>query len=181
MTRWFFLFFLALILIISFRLVTFSSAPINTVACDSVSIESDLSGIWDLNRIDNFSGFKPYLIKADLENYSFLINSLMPFFLSNSQILIADICEEEMLLSYNYFREWRQYAIPLLSNEKIRSNDEGQDVTAIYGQNLLEMNISTKNIDFKQKLYLDGGELLREIEFQGSSSGKIKFIYRKND
>ena len=110
MTRWFFLFFLALILIISFRLVTFSSAPINTVACDSVSIESDLSGIWDLNRIENFSGFKPYLIKADLENYSFLINSLMPFFLSNSQILIVDICEEEMLLSYNYFREWRQYA-----------------------------------------------------------------------
>ena len=181
MTRWFFLFFLALILIISFRLVTFSSAPINTVACDSVSIESDLSGIWDLNRIDNFSGFKPYLIKADLENYSFLINSLMPYFLSNSQILIVDICKEEMLLSYNYFREWRQYAIPLLSNEKIRSNDEGQDVTAVYGQNLLEMNISTKNIDFKQKLYLDGGELIREIEFQDSSSGKIKFIYRKND
>ncbi len=181
MTRWFFLFFLALILIISFRLVTFSSAPINIVACDSVSIESDLSGIWDLNRIDNFSGFKPYLIKSDLENYSFLINSLMPFFLSNSQILIVDICEEKMLLSYNYFREWRQYAIPLLSNEKIRSNDEGQDVTAVYGQNLLEMNISTKNIDFKQKLYLDGGELLREIEFQGSSSEKIKFIYKKND
>ena len=103
MTRWFFLFFLALILIISFRLVTFSSAPINTVACNSVSIESDLSGIWDLNRIENFSGFKPYLIKADLENYSFLINSLMPFFLSNSQILIVDICEEKMLLSYNYF------------------------------------------------------------------------------
>ena len=181
MTRWFFLFFLALTLIISFRIVTFSSAPINVITCDSVSIESDLSGIWDLNRIDNFSGFKPYLTRTDLENYSFLINSLMPFFLSNSQILIVDICEEKMLLSYNYFREWRQYAIPLLSNEKIRSNDEGQDVTAVYGQNLLEMNISTKNIDFKQKLYLDGGELLREIEFQGSSSGKIKFIYRKND
>ena len=146
MTRWFFLFFLALILIISFRLVTFSSAPINTVACNSVSIESDLSGIWDLNRIENFSGFKPYLIKADLENYSFLINSLMPFFLSNSQILIVDICEEKMLLSYNYFREWRQYAIPLLSNEKIRSNDEGQDVTAVYGQNLLEMNLSLIHI-----------------------------------
>ena len=181
MTRWFFLFFLALILIISFRLVTFSSAPINTVACDSVSIESDLSGIWDLNRIDNFSGFKPYLIKADLENYSFLINYLMPFFLSNSQILIVDICEEKMLLSYNYFREWRQYAIPLLSNKKIRSNNEGQDVIAVYGQDSLEMNISIKNIDFKQELYLDGGELIREIEFQGSSSGKIKFIYRKND
>ena len=105
----------------------------------------------------------------------------MPFFLSNSQILIVDICEEKMLLSYNYFREWRQYAIPLLSNKKIRSNNEGQDVTAVYGQDSLEMNISTKNIDFKQKLYLDGGELIREIEFQGSSSGKIKFIYRKND
>ena len=51
MTRWFFLFILALTLIISFRVVTFSSAPINTVACDSVSIESDLSGIWDLNSM----------------------------------------------------------------------------------------------------------------------------------
>ena len=181
MTRWFFLFFLALILIISFRLVTFSSAPINTVACNSVSIESDLSGIWDLNRIDNFSGFKPYLIRVELENYSFLINFLMPFFLSNSQILIVDICKEEMLLSYNYFREWRQYTIPLLSNKKIRSNKEGQDVIAVYGQDSLEMNISTKNIDFIQELYLDGGELMREIEFQDSSSGKTKFIYRKND
>ena len=75
MTRWFFLFFLALTLIISFRVITFSSAPINVDACDSVSIESDLSGIWDLNRIEKFSGFKPYLIKADLENYSFLIKT----------------------------------------------------------------------------------------------------------
>ena len=77
MTRWFFLFFLALTLIISYRVVTFSSAPIKTVACDSVSIESDLSGIWVLNRIDNFSGFKPFLIKTGLENYTFLILSLI--------------------------------------------------------------------------------------------------------
>ena len=181
MTRWLFLFFFALILIISFRLVTFSSAPINTVACDSVSIESDLSGIWDLNRIDNFSGFKPYLIRSGLENYSFLINSFMPFLLSNSQLLIIDICEEEMTLSYNYFRQWHLYAIPLLGNKKIKSNIEDQDIAAVYGQDSLEMNISTKNIDFKQELYLDGGELIREIEIQGSSSGKIKFIYRKND
>ena len=43
------------------------------------------------------------------------------------------------------------------------------------------MKINAKNIDFKQDLYLDGGELIREIEFQDSSFGKIKFIYRKND
>ena len=181
MTRWFFLFFLALTLIISFRIVTFSSAPINGIACDSVSIESDLSGIWDLNRIDNFSGVKPYLISADLENYSFLINSSIPFLLSNSQLLIIDICEEKMSLSYNYFREWHQYSIPLLGNEKIRSNIEDQNITAFYDQNLLEMKINAKNIDFEQDLYLDGGELIREIEFQGSSFGNIKFIYRKND
>ena len=134
MTRWFFLFFLALTLIISFRVVTFSSAPLKAVACDSVSIESDLSGIWDLNRIDNFSGFKPYLTSTGLENYSFLINSFMPFFLSNSQLLIIDICEEEMTLSYNYFRQWHQYVISLLDNEKIRSNIEDQDISAIYDQ-----------------------------------------------
>ena len=181
MTRWFFLFFLALTLIISFRVITFSSAPINVDACDSVSIESDLSGIWDLNRIDNFSGFKPYLTRTSLENYSFLINSFMPFFLSKSQLLIIDICEEEMTLSYNYFRKWHQYAIPLLDNEKIKSNIEDQDISAVYDQDLLEMKINAKNIDFKQDLYLDGGELIREIEFQGSSFGNIKFIYRKND
>ena len=181
MTRWFFLFFLALTLIISFRIVTFSSEPINVIACDSVSIESDLSGIWDLNRIDNFSGFKPYLTRTGLENYSFLINSFMPFLLSNSQLLIIDICEEEISLSYNYFREWHQYSIPLLSNEKIRSNIEDQNITAFYDQNLLEMKINAKNIDFEQDLYLDGGELIREIGFQGSSFGNIKFIYRKND
>ena len=181
MTRWFFLFFLALTLIISFRVITFSSAPINVDACDSVSIESDLSGIWDLNRIDNFSGFKPYLTRTGLENYSFLINSFMPFLLSNSQLLIIDICKEEMTLSYNYFRQWHQYAIPLLGNEKIKSNIEDQDITAVYDQDSLEIKINAKNIDFKQDLYLDGGELIREIEFQGSSFGNIKFIYRKND
>ena len=105
----------------------------------------------------------------------------MPFLLSNSQLLIIDICEEEMSLSYNYFREWHQYAIPLLGNEKSRSNIEDQDITAVYDQDSLEMKINAKNIDFKQDLYLDGGELIREIEFQGSSFGNIKFIYRKND
>ena len=86
-----------------------------------------------------------------------------------------------MSLSYNYFREWHQYEIPLLGNEKIRSNIEDQDITSVYDQDSLEMKINSKNIDFKQYLYLDGGELIREIEFQGSSFGKIKFIYRKND
>ena len=105
----------------------------------------------------------------------------MPLLLSNSQFLIIGTCKEEMSLSYNYFREWHQYAIPLLSNEKIRSNIEDQNITAVYDQDLLEMKINTKNIDFKQDLYLDGGELIREIEFQGSSFGNIKFIYRKND
>ena len=139
MTRWFFLIFLALTLFISFRVVTFSCAPIKAIACDSVSIESDLSGIWDLNRIDNFSGFKPYLIKTGLENYTFLINFFMPFFLSNSQLLIIDTCEEEMSLSYNYFRQWHQYAIPLLGNEKIKSNIEDQDITAVYDLSLIHI------------------------------------------
>ena len=60
-------------------------------------------------------------------------------------------------------------------------NIEDQNITALYDQNLLEMKINAKNIDFEQDLYLDGGELIREIGFQGSSFGNIKFIYRKND
>ena len=118
MTRWFFLFLLATSLVISFRVLTFSPAPIVSSACEEVSIESKLPGIWNLNRVNNFSGFKPYLINEDLENYSSLINFIFPFLLSNSQILIIDICGEEMSLSYNYFRNWRQFLISLVDEKK---------------------------------------------------------------
>ena len=83
MTRWFFLFLLAITLVLSFRLFTFSSAPIVATSCEEVSITSKLSGIWDLNRIDNFSGFSPYLKSEDTEDYSLIINSTFPFLISN--------------------------------------------------------------------------------------------------
>ena len=118
MTRWFFLFLLAIILVLSFRLFTFSSAPIVQTSCEEVSIASKLSGVWNLNRIDNFSGFSPYLKRENTEDYSLIINSTFPFLLSNSQILIVNICGEEMSISYNYFRNWQQYSFSLLENKK---------------------------------------------------------------
>ena len=181
MTRWFFLFLLATSLVISFRVLTFSPAPLVSSACEEVSIESKLPGIWNLNRVNNFSGFKPYLINEDLENYSSLINFIFPFLLSNSQILIIDICGEEMSLSYNYFRNWRQFLISLVDEKKIKSNTNITSSLATYNQNKLNLKINSKNIDFKQEIYLDGGELIREIEFLNSSTGKVKFIYRKNE
>ena len=181
MTRWFFLFLLAITLVLSFRLFTFSSAPIVATSCEEVSITSKLSGIWNLNRIDNFSGFSPYLKSENIKDYSLIINSTFPFLLSNSQILIVTICGEEMSISYNYFRNWQQYSFSLLENKKFKTNIDAHEGSAIYQNDFLTMEIDSKNIDFKQEIYLDGGELIREIEFFNSSTGKIKFIYRKSD
>ena len=86
-----------------------------------------------------------------------------------------------MSLSYNYFRNWRQFIISLLDEKKIKSNTNITSGSAIYNQNKLNLKINSKNIDFQQEIYLDGGELIREIEFANSSTGKVKFIYRKNE
>jgi hypothetical protein len=86
-----------------------------------------------------------------------------------------------MSISYNYFRNWQQYSFSLLENKKFKTNIEAHEGSAIYLNDSLTMEIDSKNIDFKQEIYLDGGELIREIEFFNSSTGKIKFIYRKSD
>ena len=86
-----------------------------------------------------------------------------------------------MSLSYNYFRNWRQFLISLVDEKKIKSNTNITSSLATYNQNKLNLKINSKNIDFKQEIYIDGGELIREIEFLNSSTGKVKFIYRKNE
>tara|TARA_X000000368_G_scaffold410155_1_gene393189 strand:- start:488 stop:1033 length:546 start_codon:yes stop_codon:yes gene_type:complete len=181
MTRWFFLFFLAITIVVSYRILTFSPAPIDTSICDDSSIESKLSGIWDLNRIDNFSGFRSYLKIKNLENYSLIINSLFPSLISSSQILIIDICGDKMSLSYNYFRNWQQFIISLINEKEIKSNLNIISSSRFYNSDSLNLKIKLKDIDFEQEIYLDGGELIREIEFLNSSTGKVKFIYRKNE
>ena len=181
MTRWFFLFLLALTLVISFRLLTFSPFPNLSKNCDKTSIESNMSGVWNLNRMDNFSGIEPYLIAKDLNSYSFFIYYLVPSFLSNSQILSIDFCGDEVTVTYNVLRNWRQYKFSIIQNQAFKSNFSDLSGTASFQPETISIEINAKDIDFTEELYLDGGELIRETEFSNSKTGKIKYFYRKND
>ena len=88
MSKWFFLSLLAIVLILSLRFLTFSHLPLEgRDKCDSNTISSNLSGMWDLNRIDNFSGLKIFLENENTSQYSFILNRLVPELLSRSQIL----------------------------------------------------------------------------------------------
>ncbi len=181
MTRWFFLFLLALTLVISFRLFTFSPFPNLSKNCDKTSIESNMSGIWNLNRVDNFSGIEPYLNAKDLNSYSFFIYYLVPSILSNSQILSIDFCGDEVTVTYNVFRNWRQYNFSTIQNQAFKSNSSDLSGIASFQPKIISIEINSKDIDFTEELYLDGGELIRETEFSNSKTGKIRYFYRKND
>ena len=181
MTKWFFLSLCALTLVISFRLLTFCHVANLPKNCDKTAIESNMSGVWNLNRIDNFSGIEPYLNAKDLNNYSFFIYYLIPSFLSNSQILSIDFCGDEVTVTYNVFRNWRQYNFSIIQNQAFKSNSSDLSGTASFQTETISIEINTKDIDFTEELYLDGGELIRETEFLDSKTGKIKYFYRKND
>ena len=86
-----------------------------------------------------------------------------------------------MSLSYNYFRNWQQFIISLINEKEIKSNLNIISSSRFYNSDSLNLKIKLKDIDFEQEIYLDGGELIREIEFLNSSTGKVKFIYRKNE
>ncbi len=180
MTKWFFFLFFSLFLIISFRLLTFSPIPQTSLSCNELSVDSKLSGLWNLNRIDNFSGFEPLLIERGIEKYSFLINTFYPFLLESSQVLNIDICGDEISLFFNNLRIWNNYSFTIIDGQ-IKSNISDLVGTGSYLPNKIFIKINSINLDFNEEIYLDGGELVREINFLNSSTGKIKFIYRKND
>ena len=62
-----------------------------------------------------------------------------------------------------------------------KSNSSDLSGTASFQTETISIEINTKDIDFTEELYLDGGELIRETEFSNSKTGKIKYFYRKND
>ena len=178
MTKWFFLFFLSLTLVLGIRYFSFSFPPNeDNNNCAENTIESKLDGYWDLNRIDNFSGLEPFF---EINNFSIILNRLLPSLLSKSQLLRIDFCNDEITISYNYFRKWIQFNFSFLQNTEIKSSDSLLiSGYATYEPELIKGSFSVKGIDIKQEIYLDGGELIRSIDLQDSNKGIIKFYYRK--
>ena len=156
MTKLSFIFLLAITSILVFRLLTFAPIPI--------ADDCELKEIWNLNRVDNFSGLMDGLDFYDEKPLAkFLAKNSYPFLLSNSQILVSIECNvSERNIIWNYFRNWYGEELDL---------------------NALPISFLVKrfngSVDIEQKIYKDGGELIREINVLEKDTGKIKFYYRK--
>ena len=156
MTKLSFIFLLAIASILVFRLLTFAPIPI--------ADDCELKEIWSLNRVDNFSGLMDGLDFYDEKPLvKFLAKYSYPFLLSNSQILVSIECNvSERNIIWNYFRNWY---------------GEELDLNALPVSFLVQR--FNGSVDIEQKIYKDGGELIREINVLEKDTGKIKFYYRK--
>ena len=101
MTKLSLVFFTPLILILLFRILTFSPVPI----AEGCEVEKT----WNLNRIENFSGLTDGLDSFESKKVQkILINFFVPSLLTNSQILVEIKCNEENeALIYNNLRDWK--------------------------------------------------------------------------
>ena len=85
MTKLSLVFFTPLILILLFRILTFSPVPI----AEGCEVEKT----WNLNRIENFSGLTDGLDSFESKKVQkILINFFVPSLLTNSQILVEIKC-----------------------------------------------------------------------------------------
>ena len=95
----------------------------------------------------------------------FLVKNFYPLLLSNSQILVYIECNvSERNIIWNSFRNWY---------------GEELDLNALPKSFLVQR--LNGSVDIEQKIYKDGGELIREINVLEKDTGKIKFYYRKNE
>ena len=158
MTKLSFIFLSAIASILVIRLLTFAPIPI--------ADDCELKEIWNVNRVDNFSGLMDGLDFYDEKPlFKFLANNSYPFLLSNSQILVSIECNvSERNIIWNYFRNWY---------------GEELDLNALPVSFLVQR--FNGSVDIEQKIYKDGGELIREINVLEKDTGKIKFYYRKNE
>ena len=158
MTKLSFIFLSAIASILVIRLLTFAPIPI--------ADDCELKEIWNLNRVDNFSGLMDGLDFYDEKPLvKFLAKNSYPFLLSNSQILVSIECNvSERNIIWNYFRNWY---------------GEELDLNALPVSFLVQR--FNGSVDIEQKIYKDGGELIREINVLEKNTGKIKFYYRKNE
>ena len=158
MTRLSLVFFTPLVLILIFRLITFSPMPI-AEGCE-------VNKIWNLNRIENFSGLTDGLDSFESKKLNkFIINFFMPIVLINSQILVDIKCiDQKDAMIYNNLRNWK-----------------GQEQNLITGSFSQNIYLFGNSVDITQEIYEDGGELVREVNIPKNNTGKIKFFYREID
>ena len=100
MTKLSLVFFIPLVLILIFRIATFSPVPI----AEGCEIKSS----WNLNRIENFSGLTDGLKSLETNTLQkTFINILIPFILVNSQIMVNLNClDGNDSIIYNNLRSW---------------------------------------------------------------------------
>ena len=158
MTKLSLVFFTPLVLILIFRLITFSPMPI-AEGCE-------VNKIWNLNRIENFSGLTDGLDSFESKKlHKFIINFFMPIVLINSQILVDIKCiDQNDAMIYNNLRNWK-----------------GQEQNLITGSFSQNIDLFGNSVDITQEIYEDGGELVREVNIPKNNTGKIKFFYREID
>ena len=158
MTKLSFIFLLAIVSILVFRLLTFAPIPI--------ADDCEFKEVWNLNRIDNFSGWIDGIDSYDERPLvKFFARTFYPLLLSNSQILVSIECNDsEKNIIWNFFRNWY---------------GEELDLNALPVSFLVQR--FNGSVDIEQKIYKDGGELIREINVLEKDTGKIKFYYRKNE
>tara|TARA_B100000242_G_scaffold284617_1_gene248119 strand:+ start:17 stop:493 length:477 start_codon:yes stop_codon:yes gene_type:complete len=158
MTKLSLVFFTPLVLILIFRLITFSPMPI-AEGCEA-------NKIWNLNRIENFSGLTDGLDSFESKKLNkFIINFFIPIVLINSQILVDIKCiDQNDAMIYNNLRNWK-----------------GQEQNLITGSFSQNIDLFGNSVDITQEIYEDGGELVREVNIPKNNTGKIKFFYREID
>lgn len=156
MTRLSLVFFIPLVLILLFRILTFSPVPI-AEGCE-------VKKIWNLNRIENFSGLIDGLDYFESKTIrKILLNFFVPSLLTNSQVLVEIKCNEKNeAMIYNNLRNWK--------------GQEKNLLTGFFQQNI---DLFGNSLDITQEIYEDGGELIREINIPDKNTGKIKFYYRE--
>ena len=158
MTKLSLVFFIPLVLILIFRIATFSPVPI-AEGCE-------IKDSWNLNRIENFSGLTDGLKSLETNTLQkTFINILIPFILVNSQIMVNLNClDGNDSIIFNNLRSWK--------------GKKQNSINAFYSETI---DLFGDSVDITQEIYEDGGELVREVNVLSANTGKIKFFYREID
>ena len=158
MTKLSFVFFAPLVLILFFRIATFSPVPI-AEGCE-------INRSWNLNRIENFAGLTDGLKSLESKTLQkTFINFLIPFVLESSQIMVNLTCiDGNNSMIYNNLRNW--------------TGKKQNSINTFYSETI---DLLGDSVDITQEIYEDGGELVREVNIPSADTGKIRFFYREID
>ena len=190
MTKWFFLFLLALIIVLGARFLSYSPLP-EDVLVDCVPIEGEidkLSGLWELNRLDNFEALYEKSEMSQNEPFKTLANTLIPFVMERSQLYRIELCEYNAALSFNFFNEWYVITAELdkgeLPKKQLKVKDEikeafnnalaeTREVLDIEDKSKADKELKIlqkpKNSIYSGELSVDGEELIIYGSFNNNS------------